>query len=404
MSKSKKRINYGSFNFAPLSGSSGTSTNHSSWKGGWVKTEVQSNTNGLTPPIAPPRLTRAPHFAIDDESSNVSSPASGMPTLTRRPDSSNNSTPVKPEIKLETNGIKPEAPEPEPEPIPEVKDELQGGAYIIPPVYNPSNPLSDDDMEMDISDSDDYDDEEVNKSTIPPNEPISDEENGIKMEPVQKQTTPEPPPLRHRPPPPMRGRPSRFSSAPVISSPAPPPLERAPLWMDEPAPSTPPDAQPLEIPKFDKIKESIYLCNKDLVRAGKDTRKMECDCSLPDDPGEPACGDDCLNRNVMIECSNRCKCADKCTNKNFQKRRYSDLEVFWTNGKGHGLRATGPISRGNFIIEYMGEVVSAKDFKKRSHEYARAEKKHHYFMELNKNATIDASQKVRVILGHARLW
>ena len=70
------------------------------------------------------------------------------------------------------------------------------------------------------------------------------------------------------------------------------------------------------------------------------------------------------------------------------------LEVFWTNGKGHGLRALERIKEGAFIIEYMGEVVSAKDFKKRSHEYARAGNKHHYFMELNKNATIDATQKV----------
>lgn len=82
---------------------------------------------------------------------------------------------------------------------------------------------------------------------------------------------------------------------------------------------------------------------------------MECDCDLPASKDEDACGDSCLNRNVMIECTSRCKCGDRCTNKYFQKKRYASLEVFWTNGKGHGLRATAPIRRGTFIIEYMGE-------------------------------------------------
>ena len=115
-----------------------------------------------------------------------------------------------------------------------------------------------------------------------------------------------------------------------------------------------------------------FDCLLDYVRAGKDTRKMECDCAVPKEADEEPCGDSCLNRAMMIECGNRCKNQDKCQNKNFQKRKYADLEIFWTNGKGHGLKALAPIKRGNFIIEYMGEVVSAKEFKKRSHEYSKA--------------------------------
>ena len=141
-----------------------------------------------------------------------------------------------------------------------------------------------------------------------------------------------------RPPPPMRSRPSRFSSAPFSShselsdsSLAPPPMVRAPnsshLCSTDAAKQLPQSTDqkvenstendqdltksPPPTPKFDKIKESIYLCNKDLVRAGKETRKMECDCDLPEDPTEPACGEACLNRNVMIECSSRCKCQDR---------------------------------------------------------------------------------------------
>ena len=47
------------------------------------------------------------------------------------------------------------------------------------------------------------------------------------------------------------------------------------------------------------------------------------------------------------------------------------MEIFWTNGKGHGLKALEDISDGEFIIEYLGEVVTTKEFTKRSHEYSK---------------------------------
>ena len=175
MNRPTKIINR-SFNFAPITGSSGTPT--SGWKGGWVK-EAMEQCNGTAPSLAPPRLTRAPQFksevAQDDENPSYESPplppagnpptATAMPTLTRRPDSSSNSTAP---VKTEVNGVvKAEEVEIEPE---VEKQEL----------YNPANPiLSDDDMEMDISDSDEYDEDEVNMSISGGNDPIDDDDNDI---------------------------------------------------------------------------------------------------------------------------------------------------------------------------------------------------------------------------------
>ena len=103
-----------------------------------------------------------------------------------------------------------------------------------------------------------------------------------------------------------------------------------------------------------------------------------------------------LYRIMSIECSNRCRFGDKCRNKRFQRKRYSKLEIFFAKEKGHGLRALENIPSGDFIIEYIGEVVSTREFTKRSHEYSKAKSKHHYFMELTRGATIDATQKGQI--------
>ena len=232
----------------------------------------------------------------------------------------------------------------------------------------------------------------------------------------------EPPPLLSRPPPPLRRRISRFSTDQYPESPpetGPPKLEPAPVALEETSPALEPTTRTTKfngdhsppnvpknvndrrkragkappVPKFTLLKEPLYHCNKDFVRAGKDTQTMDCECRLPDDKHSICCGEECLNRALMVECSNRCRTGNRCTNKNFQKRKYAPAKIFWAEGKGHGLKATAFIPRGKFIIEYLGEVVSAKEFKKRSHEYARSGKQHHYFMELSRQATIDAYQK-----------
>ena len=143
--------------------------------------------------------------------------------------------------------------------------------------------------------------------------------------------TPELPPLwMTKPPPPMRARPSRFSAVPnpvETASPVPPPLARAPILENgvifPPLPVAKEPEAPPPVPKFERIKESIYLCNKDLVRADKNLRKMDCDCNLPTDSEEPACGENCVNRATMVECSNRCK---------EQIPKYFDARLILTNG------------------------------------------------------------------------
>jgi len=248
---------------------------------------------------------------------------------------------------------------------------------------------------MDISDSDEYDenDDDFINSTIT----WAKTEADVKPEPDKLEPSSIPVPC---PPPPTR-RKSRFSSTPNDYS---EPFKVEPsLQIPE---SNNLSIQPKEtaeeeikkeeieeeppMPEFTVIDEPHYRCNKDFVRAEKSMRNMDCECRLPDDPAAVCCGDECINRATLVECSNRCKTGDRCTNRDFQRGNNAPVEVFWTKGKGHGLRATSKVKAGTFIMEYLGEVVSAKEFKKRSHEYARLGTKHHYFMELSQQATIDA--------------
>lgn len=82
---------------------------------------------------------------------------------------------------------------------------------------------------------------------------------------------------------------------------------------------------------------------------------------------ESGCGDDCINRMVLSECSPQlCPCGDKCANQKIQKHEWSPgLQKFMTEDKGWGVRTQQAIKSGVFILEYVGEVVSEREFKSR---------------------------------------
>ncbi|PON60140.1 Methyltransferase [Parasponia andersonii] len=120
---------------------------------------------------------------------------------------------------------------------------------------------------------------------------------------------------------------------------------------------------------------------------------MICQCKPPSD-GRLGCGEDCLNRVLNIECAQgACPCQDLCSNQQFQKRKYAKLEKFRCGKKGYGLKLLEDISKGQFLIEYVGEVLDMQAYEARQKEYALKGHKHFYFMTLNCNEVIDACIK-----------
>lgn len=67
----------------------------------------------------------------------------------------------------------------------------------------------------------------------------------------------------------------------------------------------------------------------------------------------------------FAECSpSTCPSADQCDNQHIQRHDWVQcLERFRTEGKGWGIRTKEPLRSGQFIIEYLGEVVSEQEFR-----------------------------------------
>ena len=101
--------------------------------------------------------------------------------------------------------------------------------------------------------------------------------------------------------------------------------------------------------KYNKVKYSgifyawcaLLNFRSKLSKLNKDAKRMVCDCSTSIQErslGIVACGDDCLNRLLMIECGMNCNCEEYCTNKNFKNKNNAPIVPFKTELKGLGLK------------------------------------------------------------------
>ena len=118
-----------------------------------------------------------------------------------------------------------------------------------------------------------------------------------------------------------------------------------------------------------------------------------CDCKPQ---SEHPCDEEsnCLNRMLMFECHpSVCPSKDKCRNQRFQKREYPPLECFRTvEGRGWGLRSTAQIKKGAFVIEYVGELITMDEYRKRMAANQLSGEENYYYLSIDSNRMIDAGQ------------
>ncbi|KAL7745171.1 hypothetical protein ACLKA6_008224 [Drosophila palustris] len=144
---------------------------------------------------------------------------------------------------------------------------------------------------------------------------------------------------------------------------------------------------------FQPLKENFYRCAR---QVSQENAEMQCDCFLTGDEeamGHLCCGARCINRMLMIECGPLCTNGARCTNKRFQQHQCWPCRVFRTAKKGCGITAELQIPSGEFIMEYVGEVIDSEEFERRQHLYSRDRNRHYYFMALRGEAIIDATAK-----------
>ncbi|XP_035999847.1 histone-lysine N-methyltransferase NSD3 isoform X1 [Fundulus heteroclitus] len=102
----------------------------------------------------------------------------------------------------------------------------------------------------------------------------------------------------------------------------------------------------------------------------------------------------CLNRMLQYECHPQvCPAGDRCENQSFTKRLYAETEVMKTEGRGWGLRTNQALRKGDFVTEYVGEVIDSEECQQR---IKRAHENHvtnFYMLTLTKDRVIDAGPK-----------
>ncbi|EDV25202.1 uncharacterized protein TRIADDRAFT_26103, partial [Trichoplax adhaerens] len=67
----------------------------------------------------------------------------------------------------------------------------------------------------------------------------------------------------------------------------------------------------------------------------------------------------------VIECNDSCLCSIYCWNRVVQLGSSAKLECFKTQSKGLGVRTTDKLIAGQFVCEYLGQVVSVHEAKSR---------------------------------------
>ncbi|XP_069773931.1 histone-lysine N-methyltransferase NSD3 isoform X3 [Narcine bancroftii] len=118
-----------------------------------------------------------------------------------------------------------------------------------------------------------------------------------------------------------------------------------------------------------------------------------CNCKPTD---ENPCGLDseCLNRILMYECHpSACPAGERCQNQCFTKRLYPDMELVRTDVRGWGLRTKVDIKKGQFVIEYVGELIDEEECRNRIKHAHEANVTNFYLLTLTKDRIIDAGPK-----------
>ncbi len=105
---------------------------------------------------------------------------------------------------------------------------------------------------------------------------------------------------------------------------------------------------------------------------------------------------ECINVLLMTECQvGTCPAKEKCQNQRFLKRLYPKVEVSRTRDRGWGLFVREDVRKGDFIIEYVGELITMAEFGRRLAVSMAGDSgaENFYYMTMDGQRMIDAGPK-----------
>lgn len=101
----------------------------------------------------------------------------------------------------------------------------------------------------------------------------------------------------------------------------------------------------------------------------------------------------------MTECNPEvCPAGQSCKNQSFEKREYPPVVPYKTEGRGWGLKTLAPIVKGQFVIEYVGELIDMEEYQRRIQKMHVQKEENYYFLTIDKDRMIDAGPKGKYIL------
>lgn len=97
----------------------------------------------------------------------------------------------------------------------------------------------------------------------------------------------------------------------------------------------------------------------------------------------------------IFECNKACKCSKDCPNRVVQKGRKQTLCIFKTKERGWGVRTERAIAKGQYICEYVGEIISFEETERRGKEYDAVGRTYLFDLDFNEKDnpyTVDAAK------------
>lgn len=147
-------------------------------------------------------------------------------------------------------------------------------------------------------------------------------------------------------------------------------------------------------PMYVKIKSNRYIAPlKAPSQAKEEVENNACECNPNDnDPCGPETN--CINRALLVECNPKvCPARERCQNQCFEKKQYPALAAKRISQKGWGLVAMEDIRQGQFVIEYVGEVINNEELARRLQHKVEQKDENYYFLTVDSELTIDAGPK-----------
>lgn len=150
-----------------------------------------------------------------------------------------------------------------------------------------------------------------------------------------------------------------------------------------------PDSIKNRTTQYTHIKRNVYVTKN---RKRKSDDGIFCSCESSSD-STAVCGRDCHCGMLLSSCSSGCKCGISCLNKAFQHRPVKKMKLVKTEKCGSGIVADEDIKLGEFVIEYVGEVIDDKTCEQRLWNMKDRGETNFYLCEINRDMVIDATNK-----------